>query len=202
VEGGSTECADPGRVLREEAAPASAAVRFFLARPLGPASPAVHALVIMQRILLSVRPCAVQASRILLSVRPCAVQASRGDARAAGCRPCGALCARAGGRCCGDRGGAERGARPAASPPSSPPSRTKWTRLVHPSVLIGHVLWRRSRPSRQTSRPAPLTRRAGAAARRRGRSGSDPCVGGAQVHGNGVASEESDVGEVARVQGP
>jgi hypothetical protein len=24
-------------------------------------------------------------------------------------------------------------------PPSSPPSRTKWTRLVHPSVLIGHV---------------------------------------------------------------
>jgi len=139
VEGGSTECADPGRVLREEAAPASAAVRFFLARPLGPASPAVHALVIMQRILLSVRPCAVQASRILLSVRPCAVQASRGDARAAGCRPCGALCARAGGRCCGDRGGAERGARPAASPPSSPPSRTKWTRLVHPSVLIGHL---------------------------------------------------------------
>jgi hypothetical protein len=87
-------------------------------------------------------------------------------------------------------------------PPPSPPSRTKWTRLVHPSVLIGHVLWRRSRPSRQTSRPAPLTRRAGAAARRRGRSGSDPCVGGAQVHGNGVASEESDVGEVARVQGP
>ena len=25
-----------------------------------------------------------------------------------------------------------------ASPPP-PPSRTKWTRLVHPSVLIGHV---------------------------------------------------------------
>jgi hypothetical protein len=27
----------------------------------------------------------------------------------------------------------------ANSPPPSPPSRTKWTRLVHPSVLIGHV---------------------------------------------------------------
>jgi hypothetical protein len=26
-----------------------------------------------------------------------------------------------------------------ARPPPSPPSRTKWTRLVHPSVLIGHV---------------------------------------------------------------
>jgi len=26
-----------------------------------------------------------------------------------------------------------------SSPPPSPPSRTKWTRLVHPSVLIGHV---------------------------------------------------------------
>jgi hypothetical protein len=28
---------------------------------------------------------------------------------------------------------------PSQPPPSSPPSRTKWTRLVHPSVLIGHV---------------------------------------------------------------
>jgi len=26
-----------------------------------------------------------------------------------------------------------------APPPPSPPSRTKWTRLVHPSVLTGHV---------------------------------------------------------------
>jgi hypothetical protein len=26
-----------------------------------------------------------------------------------------------------------------AAPPPPPPSRTKWTRLVHPSVLIGHV---------------------------------------------------------------
>ena len=29
--------------------------------------------------------------------------------------------------------------RPKRSPPPPPPSRTKWTRLVHPSVLIGHV---------------------------------------------------------------
>jgi len=31
-----------------------------------------------------------------------------------------------------------RGTR-ARAPPPLPPSRTKWTRLVHPSVLIGHV---------------------------------------------------------------
>jgi len=29
--------------------------------------------------------------------------------------------------------------RPPARAPPPPPSRTKWTRLVHPSVLIGHV---------------------------------------------------------------
>ena len=32
---------------------------------------------------------------------------------------------------------ARDGASAAEAPP--PPSRTKWTRLVHPSVLIGHV---------------------------------------------------------------
>jgi len=30
-------------------------------------------------------------------------------------------------------------------PPPPPPSRTKWTRLVHPSLLIGHVSCRRRR---------------------------------------------------------
>jgi hypothetical protein len=47
-------------------------------------------------------------------------------------------------------------ARPACSsapprlrpPPPSPPSRTKWTRLVHPSVLIGHVSSTRRRARR------------------------------------------------------
>jgi hypothetical protein len=31
------------------------------------------------------------------------------------------------------------GLPPAAQVACPPPSRTKWTRLVHPSVLIGHV---------------------------------------------------------------
>ena len=30
--------------------------------------------------------------------------------------------------------------RPKRSPPPPPPSRTKWTRLVHPSVLIGRLV--------------------------------------------------------------
>jgi hypothetical protein len=41
--------------------------------------------------------------------------------------------------------------RTTENPPSSPPSRTKWTRLVHPSVLIGHVY----RGSSPTPRPHP-----------------------------------------------
>jgi hypothetical protein len=42
----------------------------------------------------------------------------------------------------GDAAGPSRdlGCRAPRPPPLSPPSRTKWTRLVHPSVLIGHDL--------------------------------------------------------------
>ena len=46
-------------------------------------------------------------------------------------------------------GGAERRRRRCACPPPSPPSRTKWTRLVHPSVLIGHVSRGRGRVMRR-----------------------------------------------------
>jgi hypothetical protein len=35
--------------------------------------------------------------------------------------------------------GALRGQPAAGRRAAPPPSRTKWTRLVHPSVLIGHV---------------------------------------------------------------
>ena len=55
-------------------------------------------------------------------------------AQASAARGAGAgACAEAGcvGRCTGTRGSRSR------RPP--PPSRTKWTRLVHPSVLTGHV---------------------------------------------------------------
>ena len=45
-----------------------------------------------------------------------------------------------GGRRCTRRGRGLTGmARAGRGGPPSPPSRTKWTRLVHPSVLIGHV---------------------------------------------------------------
>ena len=55
--------------------------------------------------------------------------------------------------------------------PPPPPSRTKWTRLVHPSVLIGHVpplrapgALRRRRGAQATGkRPARRSRRAGGA---------------------------------------
>ena len=43
--------------------------------------------------------------------------------------------------CCSECWVESHGARipPPPPPPPSPPSRTKWTRLVHPSVLIGHA---------------------------------------------------------------
>jgi hypothetical protein len=50
-----------------------------------------------------------------------------------------------------------RGRRRRSLPPPSP-SRTKWTRLVHPSVLTGHVRGRRRRPLRprlRRARPVP-----------------------------------------------
>ena len=53
-----------------------------------------------------------------------------------------------------------RGLAPTQLPetvPPPPPSRTKWTRLVHPSVLTGHVssLSHRSRSSTRSSAPRP-----------------------------------------------
>jgi len=59
-------------------------------------------------------------------------------------------------------------------PPPSPPSRTKWTRLVHPSVLIGHVLStlrrRRMGPLLSLARSRSLAlARTGRRARRRAR---------------------------------
>jgi len=54
---------------------------------------------------------------------------------------------------------------PPRAPPPPPPSRTKWTRLVHPSVLIGHVssTCRRARTARRGCRRAT---RAGSGAAR------------------------------------
>ena len=61
-------------------------------------------------------------------------------------RECAAIGQAAAGRASTDAGrgpGVDSAARmfvaSYAAPPPPPPSRTKWTRLVHPSVLIGHV---------------------------------------------------------------
>ena len=71
------------------------------------------------------------------------------------------------------------GVRPCRAPPP-PPSRTKWTRLVHPSVLIGHVssLFRfgpAARPRIDFSvRSAPSAERAAPAGRGAGRGAGQP----------------------------
>jgi hypothetical protein len=51
-----------------------------------------------------------------------------------------------------DQAPAEAPRRP-QPPPPPPPSRTKWTRLVHPSVLIGHVPWVEA--TLRAARPCP-----------------------------------------------
>ena len=76
-----------------------------------------------------------------------------------------------------------RRARMAWGTAPPPPSRTKWTRLVHPSVLIGHVQSGRARTawgtgggggSRDHERDAAAGRRAlrGSAPQRRARGGA------------------------------
>ena len=60
-------------------------------------------------------------------------------------------------------------------PPPPPPSRTKWTRLVHPSVLTGHVS---SAPGAGDVSPRALWRRLAAArARPQGQGGEDAALG-------------------------
>jgi hypothetical protein len=43
------------------------------------------------------------------------------------------------------------------APPLPPPSRTKWTRLVPPPVLTGHVVWRFPRPTPLARLSLPAT---------------------------------------------
>ena len=62
--------------------------------------------------------------------------------------------------------------------PLPPPSRTKWTRLVHPSVLIGHV----SRARRETRCGARTLRRTHPAAA----SSRRVLGGGRRAHGGGA----------------
>jgi hypothetical protein len=90
------------------------------------------------------------------------------------------------------RGPAQSAADPGACPPPlsppPPPSRTKWTRLVHPSVLIGHAASltaaRRPPPAvirgRRPAPWAPARASPGAVSRRRRRrgwAGEGPRVG-------------------------
>jgi len=69
-----------------------------------------------------------------------------------------------------DAGGVAQARCAAEAAPPPPPSRTKWTRLVHPSVLIGHV------SSRQASAEESL----------------------ATIDGNGLQALTSSAGYVTR----
>jgi len=105
-------------------------------------------------------------------IRPAVPGMLHGDPRALGARRGaagrGRGCRRGGGTP-HHHGSARRLGAGRPAPP--PPSRTKWTRLVHPSVLIGHVpplrapgALRRRRGAQATGkRPARRSRRAGGA---------------------------------------
>jgi len=79
--------------------------------------------------------------------RGCPSRWTRGMARRrARGTSCGAGRARCRRRWTSGRSDCRRACGGATPPPPLPPSRTKWTRLVHLSVLIGHVSSRQARP--------------------------------------------------------
>ena len=86
----------------------------------------------------------------------------------------------------GGRAASERratGRRRGVPPP--PPSRTKWTRLVHPSILIGHVSSRMQPYTTGRRRGAPARARRHAGARR----GKHRARGVARVRGAGAGAD-------------
>jgi hypothetical protein len=104
------------------------------------------------------------------------------------------------------------------APPPPPPSRTKWTRLVHPSVLTGHVSppspWARAAPARvdpwpalHTATLAIISTQRGCAKRLR-RATAPPLkspqtrlgLGGARHHARGVVEEHRVLELRARVR--
>jgi hypothetical protein len=110
----------------------------------------------------TIRPTAPTTVASAQSPRPTASRSPPGGAyplnRAASCAGLG-----------GARGAPHEGLHVRAARPPPPPSRTKWTRLVHPSVLTGHVFPSQVRAARAQRLPLRAPRRLPPAAAHHGR---------------------------------